>query len=40
MIKDNDKIIESKNDLKLYNVNFNNIQISVDYFYNSKKISL
>lgn len=37
IIKDKNKIIDTKNDLKLYNVTFNNIQISVDYFYNSKK---
>lgn len=37
IIKDNDKIIENKIDLKLYNVNFSNFPIPIDYFYNSKK---
>ncbi len=37
IIKDNDKIIENKIDLRLYNVKFSNFPIPIDYFYNSKK---
>lgn len=37
IIKDNNKIIESRQDLRLYNVKYNNIQIPIEYFYNSKK---
>ena len=30
LIKNKNKIIESKHDLKLYNVKYNNIQIPID----------
>lgn len=37
IIKDKNKKIENKNDLKLYDVKFNHIQIPIDYFYSSNK---
>lgn len=37
IIKDKNKKIENKNDLKLYDVKFNQIQIPIDYFYHSNK---
>lgn len=37
IIKDKDKIIENKSDLRFYSIKYNNIQIPIDYFYNSNK---